>query len=181
MLISILIITYLIGSIPFGLILAKFFGIGDIRKKGSGNIGATNVARLGGLPLGALTVLLDAGKGFLAIYLTNHLASFEYIQVAFVGIIFGHVFSVFLKFNGGKGVATFFGCLLALTAQLFIIAIVSWLAMYALKRISALSALTMLLVVNCYCLVMGIMPALILVVSAIIVIRHESNIKQLYK
>lgn len=134
-------IGYLIGSIPFGLLLTKFGGYGDIRSIGSGNIGATNVLRTGNKKLAALTLLLDGAKGAVAVYLAQAAMTYDASLYAAVGAFLGHLFPVWLKFKGGKGVATTIGIFLALLPQLGVIVILLWLATAAIFRMSSLAAL----------------------------------------
>lgn len=131
---------YLLGSIPFGLLLTILAGKGDIRKFGSGNIGATNVARGGGTFLGAATLLLDGGKGVLAVVLAAPFGP-ETALAAGLGAVLGHDFSLFLKFKGGKGVATTFGVFLGVAWPLGVMAMLTWLFVALLFRYSSLSAL----------------------------------------
>lgn len=134
-------IGYLIGSIPFGLLLTKFAGYGDIRSIGSGNIGATNVLRTGNKKLAALTLFLDGAKGALAVYLAQLAMTYDASLYAAVGAFLGHLFPVWLKFKGGKGVATAIGIFLALLPQLGITVILAWLATALIFRMSSLAAL----------------------------------------
>jgi glycerol-3-phosphate acyltransferase PlsY len=131
---------YLLGSIPFGLLLTKAAGLGDIRKIGSGNIGATNVLRTGSKKLAALTLVLDGGKGAAAV-LGGGLYGPDMAIVAAAGAIAGHLFPVWLRFKGGKGVATALGVLLALSWPVGVLACLTWLAAAAAFRFSSLAAL----------------------------------------
>jgi glycerol-3-phosphate acyltransferase PlsY len=133
--------SYLIGSIPFGLILTRMAGLGDIRAIGSGNIGATNVLRTGRRGLAAGTLLLDAAKGALAVQATGFLAGAQWIPLAAIMVVVGHCFPVWLRFRGGKGVATGLGALLALDWRVGILACVAWLLVFAATRISSAGAL----------------------------------------
>ena len=132
--------SYLSGSIPFGLILTKFFGGQDIRKIGSGNIGATNVLRAGNKFLAALTLVLDILKGYIPVII-----SLQYfpglIQVSCLLAFLGHVFPVWLKFNGGKGVATYLGILLALSIQLGLLFIFTWVVVSLIFKYSSVSSM----------------------------------------
>ena len=132
--------SYLSGSIPFGLILTKFFGGQDIRKIGSGNIGATNVLRAGNKFLAALTLVLDILKGYIPVII-----SLQYfpglIQVSCLLAFLGHVFPVWLKFNGGKGVATYLGILLALSIQLGLLFIFTWVIVSLIFKYSSVSSM----------------------------------------
>jgi acyl phosphate:glycerol-3-phosphate acyltransferase len=133
-------LAYLLGSIPFGLLLTRLAGAGDIRSIGSGNIGATNVLRTGRKDLAAATLLLDALKGALAVFLGGWLAPGGAV-VAALGAFFGHIAPVWLQFRGGKGVAVFLGALLALHWPIGLIVCAAWLAAAYLWRFSSLSAL----------------------------------------
>lgn len=136
----IIIYSYLLGSIPFGLILSKLFNLGDIRKIGSGNIGATNVLRTGNKKVAALTLFLDIAKGSLAVWITEKF-KFEYAYISFILVYVGHIFPIWLKFKGGKGVATFLGGVLIINYQVFLFFIIVWAIVAKLFRISSLSAL----------------------------------------
>ncbi len=136
-----LIIGYLIGSIPFGLLLTKFAGYGDIRSIGSGNIGATNVLRTGNKGLALATLLLDGGKGAAAVLLAQYMLTYDASLYAAAGAFIGHVFPVWLKFKGGKGVATTLGILIALMPLLGLICCALWLVTAFASRISSLAAL----------------------------------------
>src|SRR6056297_701610 len=134
--------AYLLGSVPFGIVMARAFGLGDLRKIGSGNIGATNVLRTGNKTAAALTLILDAGKGGIAVLLARAIiAEEDAAQIAALAAFTGHCFPVFLGFRGGKGVATFLGTLLALWWPLGLAACATWLVVAGLSRYSSLSAL----------------------------------------
>ncbi|GLQ07663.1 glycerol-3-phosphate 1-O-acyltransferase PlsY [Sneathiella chinensis] len=135
------IVGYLIGSIPFGLVLTKLAGLGDVRKIGSGNIGATNVLRTGNKGLALATLLLDGGKGAVVVLLANAYLTQDYAVLAGGGAFLGHLFPVWLKFKGGKGVATFIGVMLAASWPAGLAVALTWLASALLFRISSLSAL----------------------------------------
>ncbi len=135
-----LLLGYLLGSIPFGLILTRLAGLGDVRKIGSGNIGATNVLRTGNKGLAAATLLLDALKGTLAVLIAWRWGLYPALAAAF-GAYVGHCFPVWLRFKGGKGVATFFGVLLGLHWPTMIVAALVWIGTAATTRYSSLSAL----------------------------------------
>jgi glycerol-3-phosphate acyltransferase PlsY len=131
---------YLIGSIPFGLVLTKFSGLGDVRNIGSGNIGATNVLRTGRKGLAALTLLLDLGKGATAV-LVGGLYGPDIALVAGLGAFIGHLFPVWISFRGGKGVATACGILIALNWQTGLISLGLWVLVLVITRYSSLAAL----------------------------------------
>ena len=133
-------IAYLIGSVPVGLLLARAFGLGDLRKIGSGNIGATNVLRTGNKKVAALTLLLDAGKGALAVLIADRFGP-DMAVLAGGAVVIGHIAPVWLLFRGGKGVATSLGALLAIAWPVGLAACAVWLAVAALARYSSLAAL----------------------------------------
>lgn len=141
--------AYLLGSIPFGLILINFSGLGDLRKIGSGNIGATNVLRTGNKKLALATLLLDGTKGTVAVLIAK-LFGPDIAIVAATGALLGHLFPVWLKFRGGKGVATGLGILLALSAPVGMLACISWLLATIILRYSSLSALLTMTAVPFY-------------------------------
>jgi acyl phosphate:glycerol-3-phosphate acyltransferase len=180
---------YVLGSVPFGLIATRLGGAGDIRKVGSGNIGATNVLRTGRKDLAAITLLGDAGKGAVAVgvawYLTRRLdldARTTAAAIAGGAAFIGHVFSIFLRFKGGKGVATFFGVLLAAAWPVGLIAGATWLAMAKLFRFSSLAALTAAALSPLFAFATDrAYPMIILcaVMAVIIFIRHHDNIRRL--
>jgi len=176
-------LAYLLGSVPFGLVMARLFGLGDIRQIGSGNIGATNVLRTGSKPAAALTLVLDAGKGGIAVLVARALVAEDAAQVAGFAAFLGHCFPVYLGFKGGKGVATFLGTLLALFWPAGIAACLTWLLTAAISRISSLSALVAAAMVPVWVSVLG-MPQAGLVtalLAALIFMRHDANIKRLLK
>jgi len=139
-LITVIIYSYLLGSIPFGLLITKLFLKEDIRKVGSGNIGATNVLRTGKKILAASTLFLDVFKGFLSVYLTSKYFS-EFVYLSGLICFLGHVFPVWLKFKGGKGIATYLGIILALSFKLALVFGVSWLVILYATKYSSLSSI----------------------------------------
>jgi glycerol-3-phosphate acyltransferase PlsY len=180
---------YLLGSIPFGLVLTKLAGTEDIRTIGSGSIGATNVLRTGRKGLAAATVILDSGKGAAAV-LIGYTWGFEIGLLAGLAAVIGHLYPVWLGFKGGKGVATFFGLLLAAAWPLGLLAAATWLVVAALFRISSLSALIASAASPVYALLpiaaLGLpapMPVTILAAftAVLIWIRHAENIGRLLK
>ena len=177
---------YLLGSIPFGMIATRLGGAGDIRKIGSGNIGATNVLRSGRKDLAAITLIGDAGKGVVAVLLARWLTNDTPAMVAIAGgaAFVGHLFPVWLKFNGGKGVATFYGVLLTAAWPVGVLAALAWLAMAALFRISSLAALTAAALAPLFAFATD-QPYPIVLLSAfmavLIFIRHHQNISRLLK
>ncbi len=137
---TVIIYSYILGSIPFGLLITKFFLKEDIRDVGSGNIGATNVLRTGKKILAALTLFLDISKGFVSVYFTSKYFS-ELIYLSGLICFLGHVFPVWLKFKGGKGIATYLGVVLALSFKLALVFGVSWLIILYVTRYSSLSSM----------------------------------------
>ncbi|RWN15943.1 MAG: glycerol-3-phosphate 1-O-acyltransferase PlsY [Mesorhizobium sp.] len=179
-LIPALVFGYLLGSIPFGLLLTRAAGLGDVRKIGSGNIGATNVLRTGNKGLAAATLLLDALKGTAAALIAGHSAP-DLAIWAGLGAFLGHLFPVWLGFKGGKGVATYLGVLIGLAWQVALIFAVAWLVMAFLFRYSSLAALTAAVIVPIalYVLSTPQNTALFVVMSIIVFIKHRENISRL--
>lgn len=175
-----LLLGYAIGSIPFGLLLAMAAGKGDIRQIGSGNIGATNVLRTGNKGLAAATLLLDLGKGFLAVWLARRL--FVNAQdTAALGAILGHCFPVWLRFKGGKGVATMAGACFALAWPIGLAYAAVWVGMLAISRISSLAGMSAAVAAPVAAIVLEewmYVPAL-LVIAAIVLFLHRENISRL--
>jgi glycerol-3-phosphate acyltransferase PlsY len=177
---------YLLGSIPFGVIVTRLGGAGDVRNIGSGNIGATNVLRTGRKDLALITLLGDGGKGAAAVLLTLWLSkSPEAASVAGGAAFLGHLFPVWLGFKGGKGVATFFGTLIAIAWPAGLLAGATWLVMAAVFRISSLAALAAAALAPLYVLVAGQGPEaklwLAIFMAALIYIRHSENIRRLIR
>lgn len=171
---------YLLGSIPFGLVLTRMAGLGDIRNIGSGNIGATNVLRTGNKFLALLTLLLDIGKGAIAVLIADYFYPGLGIYAG-SGAFLGHLYSIFLKFSGGKGVATFLGLMLALNPLVGLTSILSWLITAAIFRISSLSALIAALASPLASLYLGQnkLAIIALILCIFIFIKHRDNIKRL--
>jgi glycerol-3-phosphate acyltransferase PlsY len=172
--------AYVLGSIPVGLLLARLFGHGDIRAIGSGNIGATNVLRTGNKPLAATTLLLDGGKGAVAVVLGGIYGP-DLALTAGAGAVIGHVAPVWLLFRGGKGVATSIGVLLALDWRLGLIACALWLAIAALLRYSSLASLVALVSAPGfgYLLAGRQLAELAGLLAIIVVVKHSGNIRRL--
>ncbi len=172
---------YLLGSIPFGLVLCLMFGYGDIRKIGSGNIGATNVLRTGNKFLAALTLILDSSKGALAVLAALAFADKHAMFGAALGAVLGHNFPVWLKFKGGKGVATTLGTFLALSWPIGLACCATWLVTALISRISSLSALLALALAPVFVAAFGDPKMIYLVglISLIGWIRHKDNITRL--
>lgn len=171
---------YLIGSVPFGLLLSRMAGHGDIRAIGSGNIGATNVLRTGDKKLAALTLLCDGGKGAVGVLIAAQFSAEAAIWAGF-GAVVGHNFPVWLHFKGGKGVATTLGVLLAAAWPVGLLACVTWLATAFLFRFSSLAALVALVAAPVYATWLAPGPVVPLGVALAIlsVARHRANIKRL--
>ena len=178
-----LLIGYLLGSIPFGLILTRLAGLGDIRSIGSGNIGATNVLRTGKKWAALATLLLDGGKGALAVVIARHFYGIEGICLAGTAAILGHIFPVWLKFKGGKGVATSLGVMLAAFWPAGLAMVLTWLAVAYISKVSSLSALTAALLAPAYAIAFGNLPfaALALAITVIIFSTHHENIRRLMR
>jgi acyl phosphate:glycerol-3-phosphate acyltransferase len=176
-------IGYLCGSIPFGLILAKAAGLGDVRRVGSGNIGATNVLRLGNRKIAALTLLLDALKGTIPVLVMNHFGDSQTGIIAGLAAMLGHIFPVWLGFKGGKGVATNVGVLFGLYWPLGLIFIGVWLVLAFLFRFSSLAALVASLLSPFWVFVFGRMEFLwpTALIALAIWIMHRENIGRLVK
>jgi glycerol-3-phosphate acyltransferase PlsY len=178
------VLGYLLGSIPFGLLLTRMAGFGDIRKIGSGNIGATNVLRTGNKKLALATLLLDGGKGAVAVLLARWAFSELSLEViAGAGAFLGHLFPVWLKFRGGKGVATALGLWLALAWPIGVLACLTWLVVAVIFRYSSLSALLAVALAPVYAIWLGT-PLLIgfgIGVAILCWIRHQENIRRLVK
>lgn len=172
---------YLLGSIPFGIVIARVFGLGNLRDIGSGNIGATNVLRTGNKTAALLTLILDSGKGAAAVLIARALAAEDAVQLAGTAAFLGHCFPIWLKFKGGKGVATFLGLLLAYFFPLGLAACATWAATAAIMRISSLSALTAALLSPVWAALLGLPQAVAMCVAlaTLIFIRHRPNIDRL--
>ena len=174
-------IGYLLGSIPFGLVLTRMAGLGDIRAIGSGNIGATNVLRTGSKPLAAATLLGDALKGTAAVYAGSALAGGDGAIVAGFAAFIGHIFPVWLRFNGGKGVATYIGIALGLYWPAALVFVVTWVGVAAASRYSSLSALMASLVTTAAFFVVGEwrIGALFVLITLLLWFRHAENLRRL--
>jgi glycerol-3-phosphate acyltransferase PlsY len=173
---------YLLGSIPFGLILAKLAGLGDLRQIGSGNIGATNVLRTGNKGLAALTLVLDAVKGTAAVLLGAHWG-LDGAMLGGLGAFLGHLFPIWLGFRGGKGVATYIGVLFGLYWPLGIVFCALWLAVALTTRYSSLSALVASASIPCLLAVLGEwrLAALFVLLTTLLYWRHAANIGRLLR
>lgn len=174
---------YLLGSVPFGIVMARAFGLGDLRSVGSGNIGATNVLRTGNKPAAFLTLILDAAKGAIAVLVARAALGEDAAQLAGFAAFLGHCFPIYLRFNGGKGVATFLGTLLALAWPIGLAACAVWALVAALFRISSLAALVAALASPLAALALGRADATLFcaALAVLIVIRHHQNIARLLR
>jgi glycerol-3-phosphate acyltransferase PlsY len=173
---------YLLGAVPFGVLLTRLAGLGDVRRIGSGNIGATNVLRTGSKPLAFATLLLDGGKGAAAVLLGRMLGP-DAAALAGLGAFLGHLFPVWLRFHGGKGVATFLGVMLALAPVAGLLCALTWLLIAVLFRISSLAALAAALAAPLYAygLVELRHMSIIILLSILIFLRHRANIARLIR
>ncbi|MBJ6986206.1 MULTISPECIES: glycerol-3-phosphate 1-O-acyltransferase PlsY [unclassified Devosia] len=172
---------YLFGSIPFGLILTRAAGLGDIRQIGSGNIGATNVLRTGNKKIAALTLILDALKAVVPILLARHFWGEDAARIAAVGAFFGHCFPVWLGFKGGKGVAVMIGSLLALAWPVGLIFCAVWLLLAYVRKISSLAALTAAATapIFAYLFVGAGLAIVVLILALLLFFQHRENIARL--
>ncbi len=172
---------YLLGSIPFGIVITRLFGLGNLREIGSGNIGTTNVLRTGSKPAAAATLILDGGKGAVAVLIARAIAGDDVAQIAGLLAFVGHCYPVWLGFKGGKGVATFLGLLLALAWPVGIACCLTWLVTALVSRISSLSALIAAASSTFWMLILGSGNVFLLGVATtlLIVWRHRDNIRRL--
>lgn len=176
-------IGYLLGSIPFGLVLCKMAGLGDIRKIGSGNIGATNVLRTGNKPLAAVTLILDSGKGAIAVLIIYLMTNYNAAMVAGFFALIGHCYPIWLNFKGGKGVATTLGTLLALSPIVGLVTCMIWLVTALLFRISSLAALVavgMSPLIAHYISANPNLPGFCAAVTILVYLKHRENIKRIF-
>jgi acyl phosphate:glycerol-3-phosphate acyltransferase len=173
---------YLLGSIPFGLLLTRLAGLGDIRGIGSGNIGATNVLRTGSKGLAAATLLLDGVKGAAAVLLARALL-YDQDAALFAGLaaVLGHLFPIWLRFKGGKGVATGFGVLIAASWPVGLAAGAIWLLVAGLARLSSLASLAAFAAAPCVALILGefAVVKLAFTIAVLVFVRHQGNIRRL--
>lgn len=179
--------AYLLGSVSFAVVTSRAFGIADPRTYGSGNPGATNVLRSGKKSAAALTLLGDAAKGWLAVTLAMHFAAPDaqgvlLVALVLLAVFLGHLYPVFLRFQGGKGVATALGVLLALNVWLGLAALATWLAVALVFRLSSLAALMAAISAPIYALALGLPHEWILaavIMSLLLIWRHKRNIQNL--
>jgi glycerol-3-phosphate acyltransferase PlsY len=183
LLILVAVLSYLLGSIPFGIVITRAMGLGDLRAIGSGNIGATNVLRTGNKGAAAATLILDAAKGAVAVLLARAWVGDDAAQVAALASFLGHLFPVWLRFKGGKGVATFIGTLLALAWPVGVATCVTWLVAALVTRISSLGALTAAALSSLWLVVFhqGQMLFLVGILTVLVYIRHWANLERIKK
>ena len=176
------ILSYFIGSIPFGLLITKLFKLGDIREIGSGNIGATNVLRTGNKLAAAITLFFDIFKGSLALIITKYFFN-DLMFLSFIFVYLGHIFPIWLKFKGGKGVATFIGGLLIINFKISVLFLFTWLIIAKLFKISSLSALISFLIIFIYSTIFEGRDFIILMSFFLIInfFTHRQNILRLAK
>lgn len=174
-------LAYLAGSIPFGLLITRALGLGDVRAIGSGNIGATNVLRTGNKAAAAATLLMDAAKGAVPVLVAHAWGGIQPAAIAGLGAFLGHIFPVWLGFRGGKGVATFLGVTLALAPAVGLLSCLTWLVVAAALRISSLSALVAAALSPVWLWLLGPRETIWLgvVLAALIFARHHANIRRL--
>ncbi len=174
-------LAYLLGSVPFGIVITRAMGLGDLRQIGSGNIGATNVLRTGNKGAALATLILDAAKGGVAVLIARALVAEDAAQLAGIAAFLGHLFPVFLNFKGGKGVATFLGTLLALAWPLGLAVCATWLVAALVTRISSLSALIAAASSTFWMLGLGHGRLMILgiILTLLVYWRHAANISRL--
>ncbi|MGX0975981.1 glycerol-3-phosphate acyltransferase PlsY [Roseovarius sp. MBR-51] len=175
------VIGYLLGSIPFGMVLARVMGLGNLREIGSGNIGATNVLRTGNKTAAALTLLLDGGKGAVAVLLARAMAGEDAAQLAALASFVGHCYPVWLGFRGGKGVATFLGILLALAWPVGLACCATWLVTALVTRVSSKAAIMAAALSTGWMVVLGYSAGMMLafVLSLLVFWRHRENIARI--
>lgn len=187
---ALVVLAYLIGSIPFAVVVSRLMGLQDPRSYGSKNPGATNVLRSGSKPAAALTLLGDAAKGWFALWLARHLApdlSWTVYAAAALAVFLGHLYPVFLGFKGGKGVATALGVLLAVQPWLALMVALTWLAMAVVFRYSSLAALVAAVCAPLYYLLGGKLgwavhppvTAALVILALLLIYRHKANIQRL--
>ena len=174
-------VGYFLGSIPFGIVVAHFMGLGDLRQIGSGNIGATNVLRTGSKLGAALTLIADAGKAGAAVILARVLATEDAAQLAGLAALFGHCYPIWLKFRGGKGVSTLFGLLFALAWPIGLAAGTTWLIIAAIFRYSSLAALMTALLTPLFVIILPQyqMLTISIAITFLIFWRHRENIRRI--
>lgn len=174
-------IGYGLGSVPFGMVLARLMGLGNLRDIGSGNIGATNVLRTGNKSAAAMTLILDGAKGAVAVLLARQFAGPDATQIAALAAFIGHCYPVWLGFRGGKGMATFLGVWLALAWPVGLACCATWLAAAAISRMSSVSSLTSAAFSTAWAVIFGYGSTLLLGIALTLLMywRHRENIKRI--
>ncbi|MGH1412664.1 MAG: glycerol-3-phosphate 1-O-acyltransferase PlsY [Pelagimonas sp.] len=173
---------YLLGSVPFGIVITRLFGLGDLRKIGSGNIGATNVLRTGNKPAALATLILDSSKGAIAVLIAKAVTGdTSAMQIAGFFAFVGHCYPIWLKFKGGKGVATYLGVVLAVSFPVGLLCCATWAAAFAITRISSVGALTAAMSTTIWMFVMGRGDLLLMgfLLTLLIYWRHRENIARI--
>ncbi|SPJ22947.1 glycerol-3-phosphate 1-O-acyltransferase PlsY [Palleronia abyssalis] len=175
------VVGYLVGSIPFGLVITRAFGLGDLRQIGSGNIGATNVLRTGNKLAAFLTLICDVGKGAAAVLVARALLGEAAALVAGAATFAGHCYPLYLGFKGGKGVATFLGTAIALSWPVGLLTCAAWLLTALVTRISSLSALVAALLSPVFAMLFGLptVAAAVGIMAVFIFLRHRANIARI--
>jgi acyl phosphate:glycerol-3-phosphate acyltransferase len=175
------VLAYLLGSIPFGIVITRAMGLGDLRQIGSGNIGATNVLRTGNKGAALATLVLDAAKGGIAVLIARWLLAEDAAQLAGLSAFLGHLFPVWLRFRGGKGVATFLGILIALSWPVGLAACGTWLVAALVTRTSSVAALASAGTTSLWLFVLdeGRMLFLVVILTILVYIRHAENLKRI--
>jgi glycerol-3-phosphate acyltransferase PlsY len=180
---ALIVFAYLLGSIPFAVVMSRLFALPDPREYGSKNPGATNVLRSGNKLAALLTLLGDGAKGYFAVWLAQHFAAPEpVVSAAAIAVFLGHLFPLFLRFRGGKGVATSFGAWLALDTLLGISALIVWALIALASRISSAAALTAAVaapLVSVWQTGLSLLTFTVIVMSALLILRHAKNIRNL--
>jgi glycerol-3-phosphate acyltransferase PlsY len=175
------VLSYLLGSVPFGMVITRALGLGDLRAIGSGNIGATNVLRTGNKGAAAATLILDAAKGAVAVLIARATLGEDAAQLAGLAAFLGHLFPIWLGFKGGKGVATFLGTLIALSPSVGLACCAVWAVTAAALRISSLAALTAAASSGIWLMIFaqGRMAIVVFVMMVLVYLRHSANIARL--
>lgn len=174
-------LAYLLGSIPFGIVITRMMGLGDLRQIGSGNIGATNVLRTGNKRAALATLIFDAAKGGVAVLAAWWLLGEDAAQLAGLAAFLGHLFPVWLRFKGGKGVATFLGIILALNWQVGLAVCATWLVAALISRTSSIAALVAAATTGLWMVIFGDGRFLVLalILTVLVYLRHSENLKRI--
>ena len=179
----IILVSYLIGSIPFGLVGKVFFDIQDPRTFGSKNIGATNVLRSGNKKAAAFTLFFDMFKGYLAVFISSYIDN-DFIYLAILSVVFGHIFPIYLLFKGGKGVATFLGALLSYSTVVGSLTLFTWITVFYFTRKSSVAGISAIILSNfflfLFCDNISVKVS-VLLLSIFVLFKHLENIKRLFK